>query len=485
MLKLIKTLIVIHFMMPFYVNGQSKTCNCTENLQYMIEKVSKNYAGFNDKVTPSTSNEYKKLIDTLLYESKKNQTETTCYVLLKKYKAFFKDGHLQINHRSYPFSGSAVKSSVPAFDVDHLEVLNYLEKYKDIISEIEGIWVNADQQNKVAIIKNHNSEHDYIGVLLETKHDKWKPGMIKFEIKKNENNIYEGTYFRRDFASEKVTFKNSKNIIDILGFEYWNKIYPATKNPINLEAFMQQKNIANVYFKEMNNGYSMLRIGSFDISMKAVLEDIIEKNQMALYNTENLIIDIRDNAGGAEETFRELLKLLYTNPYYSAGTSYLATDENIQKDEEILEKYKPMLSKNMIKDFEELLEKGRKNIGQMVHSKPDSLVFNKILHYPQKVSVVINKKCYSSAEQFVYLAKQSKKVKVFGENTGGVMDYGDVRVFKMPYSRYSLGIATTRSGWVDYAPIDNVGFEPDIRIPQTESNWINYIQEYWKNTKKQ
>jgi hypothetical protein len=473
-----KVVLYCIFLLYFGTNAWGQACDCSENLSFLIQKVTKNYAGFADKVTPITQNRYTQLVDSLRQAAKENPSENHCFVLLKKYKNFFRDGHLQINYRA-PITQTATAANVPTFSLEETEVKKYYQRYKDVLNNIEGIWEDADHQYRMAIIKNITPEREFIGVILQSNNPRWKAGMIKLEIKSHQNDVYEGKYYRRDFLTEQVTIRNSKNIMDILGFGFWLKIEPQPLITLKLENYLRQKMTATLDFKVLNNNFTLLRIRSFDLSVKSMLDSLISSNYQSIVKIPNMIIDIRDNAGGADDTFRSLLKLLYTNPIKSAGTGYLATDENIQRDEEILAHYRAQLSPNMIKDFEELLQKGKNNIGTMVKTPPDSLVFSNVLPYPKRIAIITNKRCFSSAEQFRYIAKQSKKVTIFGENTGGVMDYGDVRAYKMPYPRFSLGIATTRSGWVDYAPIDNVGFAPDIYIPETENDWIAYIQDFW------
>jgi C-terminal processing protease CtpA/Prc len=95
----------------------------------------------------------------------------------------------------------------------------------------------------------------------------------------------------------------------------------------------------------------------------------------------------------------------------------------------------------------------------------------------------MNDKCYSSAEYFAYYAKQSRKTKLFGQHTGGVMDYGNVRAQVLDCPGYVLRLPTTRSGWVDTAPIDNVGFQPDVVIPANEQSWVDYVVSYYDQQK--
>jgi len=49
---------------PFY-NLQAQNCNCGDNFSYLTNRITKNYVGYADKVTPSNSQQFKKITDSL------------------------------------------------------------------------------------------------------------------------------------------------------------------------------------------------------------------------------------------------------------------------------------------------------------------------------------------------------------------------------------------------------------------------------------
>ncbi len=79
-------------------NGQSKLlaagCGCKETLEQAIDKVSRIYAGFNDKVTDVTRPAYDKLVKDLRRHAPEAKTEGQCLKILQDYTGFFKDSHV-------------------------------------------------------------------------------------------------------------------------------------------------------------------------------------------------------------------------------------------------------------------------------------------------------------------------------------------------------------------------------------------------------
>lgn len=52
-------------------------------------------------------------------------------------------------------------------------------------------------------------------------------------------------------------------------------------------------------------------------------------NKTSIENCENLILDVRDNGGGTDGAYKELLPLIATNPIRSNGIELLCTQDLI------------------------------------------------------------------------------------------------------------------------------------------------------------
>ncbi|OJV12336.1 MAG: hypothetical protein BGO21_06190 [Dyadobacter sp. 50-39] len=72
----------------------SSGCGCEATLDQAIDKVTRIYAGFDDKVTASTRPAYEKMVKDLRKRAPKAKTEGACLKILQDYAAFFKDSHV-------------------------------------------------------------------------------------------------------------------------------------------------------------------------------------------------------------------------------------------------------------------------------------------------------------------------------------------------------------------------------------------------------
>ena len=76
-----------------------------------------------------------------------------------------------------------------------------------------------------------------------------------------------------------------------------------------------------------DSGTALLTIKTGNLDYKIDLDTLIENNKSKLDITEHLIIDLRGNSGGGDDTYSNVIPFLYTNPIITNGT-FLWTSEN-------------------------------------------------------------------------------------------------------------------------------------------------------------
>lgn len=117
--------------------------------------------------------------------------------------------------------------------------------------------------------------------------------------------------------------------------------------------------------------------------------------------------------------------------------------------------------------------------GQLVSFSEDRKIsFDSVAAHPEKIIILINKNCGSTAEEFLLLAKQSRKVTLMGEHTAGVLDYANMRGADFNNMPYMLYWATSRSRRIDRgSAIDNIGIAPEKNLT-LEQDWIEEAKHY-------
>lgn len=248
----------------------------------------------------------------------------------------------------------------------------------------------------------------------------------------------------------------------------------------------------NIYwtFKEIDSTTLLFRIPDFSWDSKPIIDSLIRTNYDLITRTPILIIDLRGNGGGIDYSYLQLLPFLYTQPYESKGVEWLASKGNIEHFENALK------NGNIRKGGEEnvkyLISLMKANQGSFLateDTKTDTVRYDSVFKYPQRIGLIVNDFCASSCEQFILAGKHSTRTTVFGTNTLGVLDYSNSVPVSLPMENIVLRYPMTRSQRLPEYAIDNIGIEPDVRINlpdnlNLQSNvdeWVLFVKEYLEN----
>lgn len=437
-----------------------------------------NYAGYHDKVKPANQKEFDKHTAKQLQSLKKVKNDAQYLRVVASWLKFFKDEHVSI---SAPFDTANGKLAREIARTENktldAALLGKLEKAGP--SAIEGIYHTADTSYKVAVVKSDNGFRRYAGIILTSKAPEWKPGNVKFELVPAGNEQYDVIWYNKfhhpiftqlDFAKGNSFQK-----------EGWYKAGYKSNQPLRpYTPPFQEENSVNAFFKQIDDQTAYLRISGFDAEYIKEIDSVVKTNQALLEKLPYLVIDLRGNGGGADISYRPLRRLIYTDPVKNIGVDMLATPYNIDATITIINSIKDMPDAEK-KEYTDLMERARQSKSRMFNFFPDGTDTLQSVPYPQKVAVVMNSRCASTAEQFILEARQSKKVTLFGTHTMGVLDYANVREKKFSCPSVYLHYPTTRSRRIDIGQgIDNTGIIPDVTLDFTKEGWLKEVVETLK-----
>ena len=450
------------FSMPFASHAQS--CDCTKAFQEAKLVIERNYAGFSDKVNISNKAAYNSLTSRIEKEILDVKEASYCAYFIQKWFAFFKDGHIQLTwDRSHPLSVEQQKRLEKEY-VGSLLSEKKIEELKNS-KTIEGIYWNADSLYQIAIVKNPNAFSTYVGVVLTSSDSLWKPGKIILELKQEGKDSIEGLSYARRVIPERVMWKIGESYISD-----WTRD----------GTFIQYKERgAHKYVSSrlMSDKTFYVKISTFNQANAKAIDSLFKVNKQILITRRNLILDLRGNGGGADFSYEPIINYIYTDSIRSIGADVFSSEDNIDGWKVLLtmndipEKTKTFVRK-LISDM-----KAHKN--QFVSITEDGYIKRDTIEkYPEKIVILMDKGCGSTAEEFLLAARQSKKVILMGQPSAGVLDYANMRGAKMQQLPYALYYATSRSRRVDIGEgIDNKGISPQILLGPGE-DWAKTAQHY-------
>ncbi|MBH0347071.1 MULTISPECIES: S41 family peptidase [Bacillus] len=294
--------------------------------------------------------------------------------------------------------------------------------------------------------------------------------LIKYKKYLNEN-----SYEREKWGYVLSKFSNC-TLIDENGLTH----------TITLQKYKQSK-YTPIYSLEKYNKDTLL-ITLTDFANAEAINTLLDSHKDELNAFPNLIIDVRLNRGGSDDTFFNLLPYLFEDKeislFDSSDTMQLNhTERNFHlrmkdmkmemEDYDSLDELSKLFTNMFIQDLKKNYKKGFVTFD--TSGLPKELQSLKIhgRKSPSRVVILTDVTCGSSGDSFVEVAKKSLKVKVIGRPTAGVNDYSNLAVMEWA-DTFALYYPTSRLSIIDKGEgMSGIGIQPHIHIPWTPE----HIQE--------
>ena len=451
---------------------KAQNCNCADNFKYLTQRISKNYVGYTDKVTPLNSKQFAKFTDSL-QQIANGSNAYQCLTLCRAWLDFFKDKHITFGMAFDKLNPDSVRiffANEEKTNWTDRSFKSYLIKNKAKLDSIEGIWSTGIYE--VGIVKDIKP-NQFMAFVLKADSVRWMPQQVKFRLSK-QGGQYQTIYFSGgDHSEQHPTLIKDADTLDFGFFKKWVK----APKPLNTTIKNEKEIDLSPKFRVLDDETALFEMPSFGkLGYVAPTTALIKKNESILKNTKHLIIDLRNNSGGTVLVYEKLMPYLYTNPILKEGGYVLATADNIRDG---YSKEYPEASDSIRNVFKKDLEKLKAHEGELYKLYPiDTIKFNTVYKNPERISFLVNRNTGSAAELFLLEAKQSKKVKIYGENSSGSIDYVEVITIKMPCSFYTLYYPACKSLRLPDYPLDNIGIKPDVAIPSNVTDWIDFVKKY-------
>ncbi|WP_316799041.1 S41 family peptidase [Pedobacter frigidisoli] len=454
----------------------AQSCNCKDNLEFVMARIKKNYVGYSDKVNLQTVKRFDFLTDSLLAEAGKVPTYQ-CLPILKTWLSFFNDKHISISYDDSGYSVEQIKDYYAREETTSWTALSfkdYLDRNKAVLDSVEGVWKDESGAYQIGIVKDRG---DFIGFIIKADGKRWLPQQVKMRISKI-GNVYGLKYFRAIDHSNNILsiYKNADTLTFTDGkvLSRWFKNGP----PVSVSGKQQAgTSTEKPSFKILDDKTCLFQLPAYaTLANVAAVDSILKQHKNAIKNHRHLIIDIRNNYGGSVLVYDKLIPYLYTRPILTEGGSVLATEENIRDYYSAIPANIPdSIKKGFVRNLNVL----KAHLNQLYPLYPvDTIKLEEVMAYPKEVSIVVNRNTASAAELFMLQAKQSSKVKLFGERSSGAIDYLEVVKTKLPCDIYTLGYPACKSSRLPDFPLDNTGIQPDVRITSEIKDWVGFIQSY-------
>jgi transglutaminase-like putative cysteine protease len=124
----------------------SQSCNCLTQLNYTIQKIETNYAGFADKVTDATKEKYNEHTQRFKNKTAVEKNADSCLKRIREWTGFFRDGHIQLGKQTNPAAPVTTKPAAALSEryyfkridgqTNLIRIASFNHTYKTVIDSI-------------------------------------------------------------------------------------------------------------------------------------------------------------------------------------------------------------------------------------------------------------------------------------------------------------------------------------------------------------
>jgi hypothetical protein len=459
-------IVVSHFIILFFHITLYSQSNMKNDIDFLTDKIKNSYAGYADKI--KNDNFFQ-----LVKKVKQSNSKDT-FALLSKITSFFNDLHLVLYDYNLETHTDSNKCRT-----DKHKVEKYFEN-KVIKKDVyEGYWISEYSNCIIGIKKITNFPVSYNAYVIETK-TKIIPGFIILKLIKGNKGYFNTDYIEESLGYRiflKSKFKDSNTLL-VNSYGKWKKIKNYQPGMLTSKAEFDYTPSLKI-IDEKNIVLKLPDFGGYNV---IYTDSIIQANLKAITSSTTLIIDIRNNMGGTIRNYLPLLKFIYTKPIIHSGVNQLCSEDLIEDYKADIKKFTSTGDTFKVNKYKKQLDSVTQFKGKFRYIPADTIA-NKlpVLGYPKNIALLVNNNCLSAAELMILDFKQSDKVKVFGETTGGAVDYLDALVMNLPSKKYTLFIATSKRAFLsEDDKYDNKGIKPDVEIPDNVDNWIDFVKIFYE-----
>lgn len=463
------------------VNAQKPSSAATQpnqqlrDFDFVVEKITTNYAGYDTKVTPERKAELAALTARLRAGSA-TASDEQLEAILKEWIGFFRDRHTSINRLGAGSPRPSTAKAVPAITEE--QARTRLEALGTRRDPVEGIWRIGDNY-RVAVLRSDARATRFDAIVLDAKTDGWKPGMVKTELRRDAGGTLSAIYLDGSFAEHRLGAEvvAGGDYLRLTGdFGGWMRAWPPVSDP---DRVAREAPSGELFLKRLP-ATLWLRLPDFASDRTRPVRELLRAHAADIASTPNLVIDLRENGGGSDFVYAPILPLLYTQPTYSIGIELRASADNIALRQKIAEKIRKDIP-DAARSLDAQNKLMRERLGSYIQPNPKPFSITRldaVLPSPKRVVVLIDG-AGSSGEQFILDARQSRKVTLMGHrNSAGVLAFANVVSMPTPSGKFELNWAISRSLRLPEDPVDPGGIAPHIVIPKTERDPVSYARAW-------
>lgn len=327
-----EALSIIFLFCVFKLNAQDNAyLSDLTALKSLIQKT----ASYKTQIKGDKQSQYYELLNRLSKDSP-NQSNSYLYFYQLVQLVFpLKDNHLGFyeipNHQNFTsvelidsFAKSKAVLDYPTYSIN-IDSLQATLSQKPLDS-IEGIY-HYDKYYRVGLFKIRSNE--YIGVIVDSETNLWLKGQIAIHLYEFAPKLYKAIYGHplfKTYTYQPIEKFQHQSLVNAYFYGSYSQSVYTKKWPI--QDFVNLPRGASKFsFNDLNNSIQYLSVRTFEANAyTAQLSQKFYDSIKHLLVAPNLILDLRNNEGGAEKEMIRYLKLM--KEYVKTGHLYVLVNNS-------------------------------------------------------------------------------------------------------------------------------------------------------------
>ncbi|MDG1276545.1 MAG: S41 family peptidase [Algoriphagus sp.] len=298
--------------LSFKLSAQSN-CDCKPELEFVYEQI-QTTSSFKDQVKGERKRAFEKKYESLRSNMEGEISKLACYWSLNQLMALIQDKHAEVNEVLPDFKLEDLQN--PEFEANYRATesfKNFPKTVKNIASlteslknkpldDIEGIYTIGSNL-RMGVYRTDMAD-SLVGVILSSDLGIWEAGQIFAYIKaSSQPSHYDITYYGKNYKNLKFSkaqfFDNGMLFPGVLK-EDLKKNY----------ALIEKKEEEAYKLSYLNDDVQYVWLNSFNRNTMPAKRDALIEQISTELSAKNLIIDLRNNGGGADKISLPILKAL-------------------------------------------------------------------------------------------------------------------------------------------------------------------------------
>lgn len=460
--------------------AQDSLPNCSTTLDQLKARVESNYAGYLLEVKGARRIAYDSALVELSARAAGADSDR-CLDVLLAYTGWFGDPHLFLFQSAKIDSAQAARriatNALQPFDT--LAFLEELRRPDHGRDPIEGIW--TDGRLRVAVIPEGDRQAGrFVAVVITPDTVVWPLYSVRARFQRTGAGRYQAEVSLANHARRRLEASIHRNDLLRTSPGMWGREAPT----ISRTTGQLDPNDPRRPTLRTIDGTVIVAMPSHDPAYRAVLDSLVASNAEALRGAARLIIDLRGNEGGSSSTSNALAPYVLSD----GQTEPPSLDQSAARilsspDQMAYASY--AFGPDTTAYVRGLIARMEAAPGALVPlldpaSPPGPANLPAAIVGPLKVGILVDRGTVSAAEVLVLYARQSSRVRIYGEHTAGALDYQSTSIVALhaDESRWYLGYPTiTRNDSLPAGRMRGVGIKPDVLMDFAQLSdpigWVN------------